>query len=165
MEDMDDFGDLYGDLHCHMNLKEREKVESKAADVDSLAEESEPNGKMATFDAKEMLNLDEENSDEDSETDDEDDFRIVLNEDESAKFQQPKRRAVGIDEDDELDGVADGLNSDQKSSNQLAAAVVGTDAFLQRREARGVQMSCHRPGRVWLIKYVLFIVLIYRYYI
>ena len=143
MDDVDDFGDLYGDLDCHMkDKKEEDKIEAKTVGVDSAVEESELNGKVGKFEDKGMVKVEEHNNNN-SDSDD-DDFRIVLNEDECPKFQQPSRGGItGIDEEDECDNIADHLHSDQ-----LPAMVA--DGSMQGSESRGFAVNGgSRPARVW----------------
>lgn len=135
MDDVDDFGDLYGDLDYHGSYKkEREKSESKAVEVNSVKEESES--------IKEATKLAEEDTDN-SDSDD-DDFRIVLNEDDRPKFQHSRGGGTaGIDEVEESDNAGDHLNNERRC-NQAPATVA--DESVQGSALRGGGMNggqCH----------------------
>ncbi|ONK67602.1 uncharacterized protein A4U43_C05F1790 [Asparagus officinalis] len=111
MDDMDDFGDLYGDLDCHVSDKEGDEIKPNP-------EKPESNRGEETLKSKEAADVEEDEcSNSDS---DDDDFRIVLNESECPRF-QPSKGGVsnGIDEGDDCDKIADHLNNDQRSSDQF----------------------------------------------
>lgn len=134
MDDMDDFGDLYGDLDCHVSDKK------EGDEIKPNPEKPESNREEETLKSKEAADFEE---DECSSSDSgDDDFRIVLNERECPRFQPSKGGANnGIDEDDDCDKIADHLNNDQRLSDQFPPAVA--DESMQ-----GMNVD-HRSGRVW----------------
>jgi len=141
---MDDCGDLYGDLDCHIGDKKvGDKIEAKPVEVDSPLER-ESNGKVANFEAKGTTNAEDENNHiSDSDDDDDDDFRIVLNEHECLKFQPSSGGITGINEEDECDNVVEHLRGDQ-------LPVTVADELVQGSEARGFGVNGGpRPARVW----------------